>query len=78
MPRPANKRGQGEGSIRQRKDGLWETRVTVGKKPDGKPDRRSLYGKTRAEVQRKLREALAALDCGTYVEPSKLTVGEWL
>ena len=32
-----SKRGQNEGSIRQRKDGTWEARYTVGVKENGIP-----------------------------------------
>lgn len=56
VQRPPRKRGDGEGSIDEVREGLWRGRVMVGYKPDGKPDRRVIYGKTRAEVQRKLRE----------------------
>lgn len=45
----AKKRGQNEGSIRKRTDGTWEARVTIGISPDGKQQRKSLYGKTRQE-----------------------------
>ena len=34
------KRGQGEGSIRQRQDGLWEARYSVGTGKDGKQIRK--------------------------------------
>lgn len=47
------KRGQGEGSISQRKDGVWQAAVSVG---DGK--RQYFYGKTRREVAEKLKVAL--------------------
>ena len=53
------RRGHGEGSIKQRADGLWEARVSL---EGGK--RKSLYGKTRKEVQDKLRAALRDLDAG--------------
>lgn len=69
---PKKKRANGEGSIRQRPDGLWEARYTV----DGK--RRSVYGVTQAEALRKRREALASADKGQYIEPSKMTVASWL
>lgn len=52
--RRARKRGNGEVSIRQRSDGVWRAEVAVGRKPDGKLDRRYCYGKTRGEVQAKL------------------------
>src|SRR5687767_4799769 len=44
------KRGDGEGSIRQRSTGSWEARLRT---PDGQ--QRSVYGRTRREVQEKLR-----------------------
>lgn len=72
------KRGNNEGSIRQRKDGTWEGRYISGYGTDGKPKRKSLFGKTKDEAQKKLREALTQLDRGEYVEPSKMTVGQWL
>ena len=48
------KRANGEGTIRQRKSGLWEGLYTVGKDENGKLIRRSIYGKTQAEVRKKL------------------------
>ena len=33
------KRGQNEGSIRKRKDGTWEARVTIGSSAAGKQQR---------------------------------------
>jgi integrase len=52
--RRAHKRGHGEGSIDEVREGLWRSRLMVGYRPDGKPDRRTVYGKTRGEVQKKL------------------------
>jgi integrase len=49
-----SKRGNGEGSIRQRKDGQWRAEILLGRKPNGKDDRRYLYGRTRGEDQTKL------------------------
>lgn len=71
-------RGNGEGCISQRKDGRWCAVITVGRKEDGKLKQKFFYGKTRQEVAEKLNKALAEVRQGTYVEPSKLTVGEWL
>ena len=80
MPRKSNTRGaQGAGTIRQRKDGRWEARYTVGRNPGtGKQVQRSVYGATQQEVRKKLAQLTAALDTGTYKEPSKMTVGQWL
>ena len=70
---------QGAGSIRQRADGTWEARYTTGRDTGtGKQVQRSVYGKTQKEVRQKLTQAISSLDEGTYVEPSRLTVGAWL
>lgn len=69
---------QGNGTIRQRKDGRWEARVTVGRNPStGKQIQKSIYGKTQAEVSRKLRELCKEVDDGIYKEPVKYTVKDW-
>lgn len=80
MPRKSNTRAaQGAGTIRQRKDGRWEARYTVGRDPGtGKQVQRSVYGATQHEVRKKLVQATAALDSGTYKEPCKMTLGQWL
>ncbi|MGB3682882.1 MAG: site-specific integrase [Rubrobacteraceae bacterium] len=46
--------------------------------PDGKRKRKTLYGKTRVEVSRKLSEAIARRDRGIVVDDRNLTVGEYL
>lgn len=75
----ANKNAAGNGSLRHRADGRWEARYIVGVDPGtGEYIRRSIYGKTQREVREKLRAATAAIDEGTYFEPAKMTVGEWL
>lgn len=74
----AKKRANGDGTIRQRKDGTWEARFTVGINPGtGKPIRKSIYGKTKPEVAEKLRKATSSVDDGTYFEPEKITVKQW-
>ena len=88
MPRSAAKRGaNGTGSIRERtrktKNGkqvkYWEGRVTVGYDPGtGKQRQRTITGKTQKEVREKMQEMEVDLNRGTYQEPCKLTVGQWL
>lgn len=79
MPRKNTKTAKGGGSIRQRKDGLWEGRYTVGRDAGtGKQIRKSVYGQTQQEARKKLAQAVAAIDRGDYVEPQKMTVGAWL
>lgn len=71
-------RSNGEGSIRKRKDGLWEARYTIGRDAEGKLIRRSIYSKTRAEVNKKLTKILNTINSGTFVEPTKMTVSDWM
>lgn len=80
MARKSNTRAaQGSGSIRQRKDGRWEARITVGTDPGtGKPVRRSIYGDTQKDVRKRMTEILREIDRGTYQAPDKTTVSEWL
>ncbi len=64
---------------RLRADGRWECKYCAGRDPGtGKLIRKSVYGKTSAEAAKKLREVTAALDAGTYTEPKRMMLGEWL
>lgn len=74
----AKSRGQGEGNIRQRKDGSWEARYTLGVDSNGKQIRRSIYGKTRSEVSKRLTKTLNEINMNTYIDPAKVTVREWI
>ena len=58
MARKSIRNAQGGGTIRQRKDGRWEARYTVGRDPGtGKQVQRSVYGSTQKEVRQKLAQA---------------------
>lgn len=61
------------GSVRKRSDGRWEGRYTAN---DGK--QHSIYAQSQAACTAALRAAQNDVDCGAWVEPSKLTVEEWL
>jgi len=80
MPKKKNSRNaSGSGSIRQRKDGTWEARYSVGTHPGtGKQIRKSIYGSTQREVKDKLIAIQAGITDGSYIEPSKMTVSAWL
>lgn len=79
MARKSTRAAQGGGTIRQRPDGRWEARFTVGRDPGtGKQIQRSVYGSTQKEVRQKLAQAVAALDNGDYFEPSKMTLARWV
>lgn len=80
-----SKRGAGEGSIYYREDQkVWTAQVTLGRRRDGKPDRRTVCGKTRGEVQKKLdelrrRKALGLLgDAQAERETLGSSLGRWL
>lgn len=89
MPRSVNKNKKsaaGIGTIRKKtvtRNGkeyvFWEARYTAGFDPGtGKQIQRSITGKTQKEVAQKLKATVAAIDAGTYKEPCKMTVAEWL
>ena len=86
MPRSTKKSASGAGTIRKKtvtKGGkpytYWEARYTLGfDQMTGKQIQRSITGKTQKEVAQKLREITVELDQGTYQEPTKMTLGEWL
>lgn len=70
---------KGSGTVRQRDNGTWEARITVGIDPKtGAQKRKSISGKTKKEVMQKMRQIQVEVDRGTYTEPSKVTVSEWL
>src|SRR4028118_1324934 len=69
------KRGNGEGSITRRKDGLYMARYTV-RTPTG-PKRKTLYGKTRREVDEKRTKAKADRDQGLLFEEENVTIAEY-
>ena len=60
MPNNRNFRNaNGGGTIRQRPDGLWEARFTVGFDPGtGKQKQRSVYGKSQRDVRKKMTAAI--------------------
>lgn len=73
-----HRRGNGEGSIYQRKDGTWAAVLTAGFKPDGKPQRKFLYGKTRKEVADKLRDAQNKLEVGVMPGGNNVLFSVWI
>jgi integrase len=80
LPHKSNTRNAwGMGTIRQRKDGTWEGRYTIGRDPGtGKQIQKSVYGKTQKEVSKELKAISVTIDEGDYSEPSKFSVSAWL
>ncbi|MBQ7895430.1 MAG: Arm DNA-binding domain-containing protein, partial [Oscillospiraceae bacterium] len=73
------KSANGSGTIRKRSDGRWEARYSLGFDPKtGKQIQKSIYGKTQKEVRQKLSKVSTEIDEGTYFEPSKMTLSQWL
>lgn len=76
--RVVGRRGNGEGSMRQRWDGSWESRVTVGYDSTGRQIRKSFYGATRSEVQQTLTQAMRELKEGLPAPDENHTVKKFL
>ena len=55
----AKRRAKGEGSIVERPDGVWQFSIDLGKDEAGKRQRKYVYAKTRAELQRKVADETA-------------------
>jgi integrase len=73
----AKKRGNGEGSITYRKkEGRYMARYTV--HTAGGPKRKTLYGRTRAEVSSKLAKAMVDREGGFHFNDEDVAVGEYL
>ena len=74
----ATRGSAGEASIFKDPDGRWHGWITVGTKPNGKPDRRHRTAKTRAEVVKKIRELEVRRETGTITGVNADTVEAWL
>ena len=70
------KRGNGEGSISRRKNGGWIAQYAVYTAKGRK--RKTIYGKTRAEVAAKLAKALSDREDGLVFDDEGLTVAGYL
>ncbi|HHY38981.1 MAG TPA: site-specific integrase, partial [Clostridia bacterium] len=69
-----------KGSIRKTGKQSWEIRVDVGKDPStGKRRQKSISIRgTKKEAERKLAEIICQLESGSFVEPAKMTFGEYM
>ena len=73
------RKSNNEGSIRERKDGRFEVRVTSGIDFEtGKPKRISYYTKTKAEAVKKLHEEEYKLHFQEHVDPTSTKLIDWL
>ena len=74
--RKNSRRTNGEGSIVQRKDSRWCGAVLLGYKPDGKLNRKSVYGHSQTEVLEKMSEIKHRLVTGPKVSSTNALVGD--
>lgn len=73
------RRGNGEGTIRQRGDGRWEAKIAFGLTARGNPKTKSVYGKTKTEVVAKLTTLRKKLGSGVSgTEAQTMTVDAYL
>ena len=72
----AKKRGNGEGSISRRKNGGWMAQYAV-YTAEGR-NRKTLYGKTRAEVGAKLAKALSDREGGLTFDANNMNLDDYL
>jgi hypothetical protein len=79
--RAEKRRGHGEGSTYQRKDGVWVGVATVGRTPEGKQKRKYIYDRRYDEVRKKLKAILNELDAGNPVNTTRASrlrrAGPW-
>jgi integrase len=79
VTRDGTRSPNGASSIYLGSDGSWHGRVTVGVRDDGRPDRRHVRGRTRADVTRKVRQLERDRDAGKVRGIGRAeTVEQWL
>ena len=68
------------GYLRQRSPGTWEISYELAASPMSGRRRRATatVRGTRKEAERELRRLLVAVDTGAHVDPTRITVGQWL
>jgi integrase len=72
------RRGRGEGSIYQEADGRWTATISLGSDGQGKRRRRKVRGKSKGEVQEKLRQLYTSTAAALNADAGALTVAEYL
>jgi len=77
MSQTTRRRGNGEGLIHQRSDGRWEARLDLGM-VNGKRKRVRVYGRTRREVQDKIRQRRNEFETHGMVLDQRMTLNRWL
>ncbi|EFV14138.1 tyrosine-type recombinase/integrase [Segniliparus rugosus] len=73
-----SKRANGEGTVRQRPNGLWEARLAYLDPKTGQRKRTSFYADTAKAAREKLKNARERLDKGAPPTDAKASVKEWM
>lgn len=68
------RRRNGEGSVFQVSENKWVAKISLGQRPDGKPQIKQFSGRTEAIVKKKLRDFKKSKDYAKKHMPSKDTV----
>jgi len=75
----AQKRKNGEGSIRQRQDGRWEGRFSTGRCSEtGKSLSKSVMGHSYDDVSAKLKNAIRDANPARFIYPEQMTLEGWM
>jgi len=72
------RQGHNRGTVVKRSDGRWAGAVYWGYSPTGKVQRKWVYGKTQAEVGKKLKKAQAVRDAGLPIPADRISVERFL
>jgi len=79
MGRPRKTAEQTTSTVYQGADGNWHARVTMGRRPDGKLNRKHVQRRTKAELRDAVRELERSRDSGHHVwTADDLTLAAWL
>ncbi len=69
-----------KGHIKQRSKGSWTIWVDLGRDPEtGRRKQQTITVRgAKRDAEKELRELLHSLEVGSYIKPSRITLGQWL
>ncbi len=75
MPRKKKRQANGNHTIYYVENKKhWQGQICIGFKEDGRPNRKSVYGKTRKEVADKIKQIEYGIHTGTFTDKSEITI----
>lgn len=74
----ASRRQNGEGTIYQRKNGLWVCELTIGYDMDGKRIRKTLSSMDLEKLKAKVNETKYKADIGIIIQSNHYTLNDWI